>query len=517
MLVVALNPLHDGAIAVLQDGRLVISLESEKDSFLRHAALTPLSIFNAIEYMGEAPDVVALSGWHRPRIAAVPADIGAGYRGGPAQTRTVKALGKELTLFSSTHERSHIMSAIGMAPRDEARERVVLIWEGLLGGFYLLDERLEVTREVHVLQQPGPRYAFLYALADPTFPNVSPPRLEDPGKLMALAAFGDPEAVDPRVADTVEHLATAPHVGARLKEQLRDSPLYNAGLEAEQTKHAAALLTKRIFETFAEVAKREFPAGLPLYIAGGCGLNCDWNVGWRELGHFSSVFVPPCANDAGSAIGTAIDAHFRVTSDPFIEWSVYAGLEFEHDVEPDPERWEVRARDNQAIAEALEAGRVFAWAQGRWEIGPRALGNRSLLAAPFSGEMRDRLNQIKQRESFRPIAPCARVEDLGELFDRDFEDPYMLYFRMVRTDRLGAVTHVDGTSRVQTVSRETNPLLHDLLTAFKARTGVGALCNTSLNFKGFGFINRLSDLAKYCEDTGIDDMVAGDSWFVRRR
>jgi hydroxymethyl cephem carbamoyltransferase len=131
--------------------------------------------------------------------------------------------------------------------------------------------------------------------------------------------------------------------------------------------------------------------------------------------------------------------------------------------------------------------------------------------------MRDRLNDIKQREGFRPIAPCARIEDLGELFDSDFEDPYMLYFRMVRSDRLGAVTHVDGTARAQTVSTDTNPLLHDLLTAFEARTGVGALCNTSLNFKGFGFINRLSDLAKYCEERGVDDMVAGDSWFVRRR
>ena len=515
MLVAAVNPSHDGAIAVLQDGRLIVSLESEKDSFPRHASVSPLSIFDAIQYLGEAPDVVALGGWLRPRTAAIP-HLGAGYRGRDVQSRTVRALGKEVTLFSSTHEQSHIMAAVGMAPRDDARERAVLVWEGMLGDFYLLDENHSVTRQVPVLQQPGPRYAFLYALADPSFPDVSPPRVEDPGKLMALAAFGDPDEADPRVVETVERIATAPAVTPKLKAQLRESPLYNAGLEAEQTKHAAALLTRRIFGIFADAARAELPAGIPLHIAGGCGLNCDWNVGWRDLGHFSTVFVPPCPNDAGSALGTAIDAQYRATGDPYIEWNVYSGLDFERDAEPDPAKWDRRELDSGAVADALATGRIFAWAQGRWEIGPRALGNRSLLAAPFGAEMRDRLNEIKQREAFRPIAPCARVEDLGELFDSDFEDPYMLYFRMVRSDRLGAVTHVDGTARAQTVSADTNPLLHDLLTAFEARTGVGALCNTSLNFKGFGFINRLSDLAKYCEERGVDDMVAGDSWFVRR-
>ena len=515
MLVAAVNPSHDGAIAVIRDGKLVVSLESEKDSFLRHASASPLSIFSAVEYLDEAPDVVALGGWHRPRTAADPS-LGAGYRGRHQRSRTVRALGKEVTLFSSTHEQSHIMASVGMAPRDDARQRAVLVWEGMLGDFYLLDERHEVTRQIPVLGQPGPRYAFLYALADPSFPDVSPPRVEDPGKLMALAAFGDPDEADPRVVETVEHLATAPTVTPRLKAQLRESPLYNAGLEAEQTKHAAALLTQRLFGIFADAARKELPEGIPLHIGGGCGLNCDWNVGWRDLGHFSSVFVPPCPNDAGSALGTAIDAQYRATGDPYVEWDVYSGLDLDRDAEPDPAKWERRALDIGAVADALAAGRIFGWAQGRWEIGPRALGNRSLLAAPFGAEMRDRLNEIKQREGFRPIAPCARVEDLGKLFDSDFEDPYMLYFRMVRSDRLAAVTHVDGTARAQTVSITTNPLLHELLTAFEARTGVGALCNTSLNYKGFGFINRLSDLAKYCEERGVGDMVAGDTWFVKK-
>ena len=164
------------------------------------------------------------------------------------------------------------------------------------------------------------------------------------------------------------------------------------------------------------------------------------------------------------------------------------------------------------------SGRIVAWVQGRWEIGPRALGNRSLLAEPFDAQMQDRLNEIKQREDYRPDRTrAAGSRTPAALFDDDFEDPYMLYFRRVRSDDLGAVTHVDGSARVQTVSRDENQPLHELLSAFAERTGAGVLCNTSLNFKGFGFINRMSDLVKYCEARGIDDMVVGDAWFTRVR
>ena len=177
---------------------------------------------------------------------------------------------------------------------------------------------------------------------------------------------------------------------------------------------------------------------------------------------------------------------------------MYGGLDFEWDIDPDPDVWRRRPVDDKEVAGALADGRIFAWAQGRAEIGPRALGNRSLLAEPSSASTRDRLNEIKQREDYRPIAPVCRIEDAGKFFDTDFEDPYMLYFRMVTSDQLAAVTHVDGTARCQTVSKESNRRLHDLLSAVAERTGVGVLCNTSLNLQGLGFINKTSDLVRYC-------------------
>lgn len=517
MLVLAFKPGHDGSAAILKDGRLLVSLESEKDSFVRHSVLTPTTLLAATEYADEVPDVVAIGGWMKAHSLGNPL-IGAGYVGAHAlQHRPMNFLGRSTTLFSSSHDRSHIMMGIGMAPRDEAPVRAVLVWEGTTGSFYLVDDRHVVVREIRVLQAPGLRFAFLFALADPTFPDQKVlPRLEDSGKLMALAAYGDPEDADEGVKETIDRLLTTESLlVSPPKAQFRSSPLYNAGVESDMTKIAAALLTRRIFEMFAAAAQEHLPRDIPLHISGGCGLNCDWNLWWRELGHFSSVFVPPCTNDAGSAIGTAIDALATLTGEPYIEWDVYSGLEFESDCDLNPDRWERRSLDKRAVADVIAGGQVVAWVQGRWEIGPRALGNRSLLAEPFDPRTRDRLNEIKQRESYRPVAPVCRVEDLGELFHEDFEDPYMLYFRRVRSDRLGAVTHVDGSARCQTVSGANNEMLHGLLTAFADRCGAGILCNTSLNFKGFGFINRLSDLAKYCDSRGVDHMVVGDSWFSR--
>jgi hydroxymethyl cephem carbamoyltransferase len=238
---------------------------------------------------------------------------------------------------------------------------------------------------------------------------------------------------------------------------------------------------------------------------------------WRRSGQFSSVFVPPCPNDSGSALGTAIDALQSMTGSPYIEWDVYSGLEFKHDTEPDPALWLRRPAEPHAVARALGNGHIIGWVQGRWEIGPRALGARSILAEPFHERTRDRLNAIKKREDYRPIAPCCQIEDAAAAFHESFADPYMLYFRTVRSSELRAVTHVDGAARAQTVSRDSNPALHRLLTAFAGQYGLGVLCNTSLNFKARGFINTMSELAEFCQSHDLDGMVVGDVWYERRR
>jgi hydroxymethyl cephem carbamoyltransferase len=441
VLVVALKPGHDGSIAVLRDRRLWLSLESEKDSFPRYAFLTPTTILDLAERLDQLPDVVALGGWHKPARLGC-ASIGAGYFGSRRVIeRSARFFGKQVAFFTSSHERSHIMMAIGMAPKTDAALETVLVWEGATGSFFVVDEHADVVETIPVLTEPGGRFGALYALADPTFPDHNGlPRLEDSGKLMALAAFGDPADANADIRGTVDYILRLGSVHPVPKHELQYSSVYNSGVQSAPATIAVALLSRRSFDAFAQTAEQRLPRGTPLRISGGCGLNCEWNARWRRSGYFTSVFVPPCPNDAGSAIGTAIDALTAQTGDPRIKWSVYSGLEFDRDLEPDPRSWSRRTLDHRALAAGLAAGRIVAWVQGRWEIGPRALGNRSILAEPFSVGTRRRLNEIKQRESYRPIAPCCRLEEAGTLFHEGFDDPYMLYFRKVRSTALQAVT-----------------------------------------------------------------------------
>jgi len=516
VLIAAVKPGHDGSIALLDDHRLIHAVEQEKDSLPRYSELTGLRLLELMEIADRPPDVLAVGGWLK---GAGRKEIGAGYLGVDAVTSGVtKLFGHEMRYFSSSHERSHIMMAMGMAPDPTPRQTAVLVWEGHLGAFCLVDDGWRVTEKIDVLAQPGDRYAFLFDLADPTFAEPRYPRLGSSGKLMALAAYGNAADATPEIVECVDRIMTPAtrRISTATKWDFTDSPLFNAGVEAEITKTAAALLSDRLFAVFADAARRHLPEGVPLRISGGCGLNCEWNRRWRDLGQFSSVFVPPCTNDSGSAVGTAIDAARFFTGSGTIDWNVYAGLEFDSDVVPPAETWRKVPFDLAETARTILAGQVTAWVQGAWEMGPRALGNRSLLASPFDAGSHDLLNRIKEREGYRPIAPSCRIEDLHKVFDATFDDPYMLYFRRVISPSIPAVTHVDQTARVQTVRRAENPRYHELLSCVAELRGVGILCNTSLNWKGQGFLNRMSDLLKYCERRGVDQIVVGTERYLRQ-
>lgn len=525
MLIAAIKPGHDGSLAIVENNRLIYSLEAEKDSLFRYSELGAARLFDLMELTDRTPDILAVGGWFKGPGRG---DVGAGYYGpNDLKSGRVTLWGQKMEYFTSTHERSHIMMAMGMAPPDDSPLTAVLVWEGAFGAFYLVDQDCTVVKTVNVLEQPGQRYGFLFDLADPVVREPQYPRLGSSGKLMALAAYGNAADADDDVVACVDRILDDPRPGwwpngdakhrisFDTKQEFSDSALFNIGVEDERTKTAAALLSDRIFSMFADAARKHLPAGIPLRISGGCGLNCDWNRHWRDLGHFSSVFVPPVTNDSGSAIGTAADAALFHAGNGTIEWDVYAGLDFARDVAPNPAVWTRRPLDNHRVAQNILNGTITAWVQGRWEMGPRSLGNRSLLASPFDAASRDRLNEIKQREHYRPIAPCCREEDLAELFDETFPDPHMLYFRRVISSRIPAVTHVDGTARVQTVSADNNFELHKLLSSVAEVTGSGVLCNTSLNWPGYGFINRMSDLLRYCEQRGIEQIVVGDDWYTR--
>ncbi|WP_460164765.1 carbamoyltransferase C-terminal domain-containing protein [Pseudomonas sp. S1_G07] len=252
----------------------------------------------------------------------------------------------------------------------------------------------------------------------------------------------------------------------------------------------------------------------PLLIAGGCGLNCDWNTKWIETGLFSDVFIPPCPNDSGSAIGTAIDALLHTKGIAKITWSAYAGESPCADIET-PRGFTQKQYNPRQIAELLNNGYILGWVQGRCEMGPRALGNRSILAAPYPRENLARLNKIKNREGFRPIAPICLEEYMSDYFQPAHPSPYMLEFRKVISNAIPAVTHVDHSARPQSVNEYQNPRMYQLLSEYKKVSGVGVLCNTSLNFNSRGFINRLSDLSRFAIEHGLDGFVFNDTIFLK--
>lgn len=516
MKIMSFKPGHDGAVSAVDasTAELLYSYEAEKDSFARYSPVTPTSVFDAAGRLDDIPDVIAISGWSKSD-AAGGNSIAAGYLGIGAESEFVREkviFGRKVKFYSSTHERSHLWCSYGMSPFPAGTPCYALIWEGALGDFYEIDESMQLIHLGKVMAWPGNKYVFLYALADPSC-SSGWLRDGDAGKLMALTAYGKAGLPDADEQALINFVFPRESKYSLLKDELQSSPYYNIGVTNPKFTNLAKRFSDAIFDAFHVFAKKNLTKGFPLIVAGGCGLNCEWNRRWIESKLFSDVFIPPCTNDTGSAIGTAVDAMRYFTGNAKLKWNVYSGQPFLLD-ELDPTGLEVYPLDYEHVASALLQEKIIGWVQGNCEIGPRALGNRSILAAPFSKATHERLNRIKNREAFRPIAPVCLENDVALHFDLARVSPYMLLFQRVLDRRLKAVTHVDGTARAQTVSQNENPRLFELLTAFKAKSGVGVLCNTSLNFNGKGFINRASDLLTYARTAGLDGFVVNDAFYL---
>jgi len=298
--------------------------------------------------------------------------------------------------------------------------------------------------------------------------------------------------------------------------------------ERFEAEHAdlAASVQQRLQDIIVEIA-HELHARTgerDLAMAGGVALNCVANTHLAEHGPFERLWVQPAAGDAGTALGAAL----------------YVAREGGDRIEPMRSAALGRSWDDASIAAALETAAVafrrpddlaedvaailaengiVAWFAGRSEFGPRALGHRSLLAHPgHAGNLR-RLNDIKGREQFRPVAPMVLAERAAEVFDGPLPSPYMLFTHRVRDawrERIPAVTHVDGTARVQTVDAASEPLIAAVLRAFERRTGLPALINTSLNTAGRPMVDEPRDALEIFGSTPID-ALAIEGYLLQRR
>jgi carbamoyltransferase len=258
-------------------------------------------------------------------------------------------------------------------------------------------------------------------------------------------------------------------------------------------------------------------------MAGGVALNCVANSRLAEEGPFEQIWVQPAAGDAGTAMGAALhvardlDEPVRPMRTPALGRG-WDDDELARRLRTAAVAFERPADLGDAVAEIIAGDGVVAWFQGRSEWGPRALGHRSLLANAGRADNLQRLNDIKGREQFRPVAPMVLLERAAAIFDGPLPSPHMLFTHRVRSgwrDRIPAVVHVDGTARAQTVDRAEEPLVAHLLDCMERRTGVPVVVNTSLNTAGRPMVDDPRDALECFGSAPVDALAIGP-FLVRR-
>jgi len=344
----------------------------------------------------------------------------------------------------------------------------------------------------------------------------------DEYKVMALASFGEPHFLSEfrdivRMGTRGQYTIQPPE----LEERFGPARARGAELEAFHYDIAASLQVV-LEESVLEIASwlHEESGADQLCLAGGVALNCVMNARLRDRGPFQEIWVQPAAGDAGTAMGAAlwIDGAERGTDERAYQMDhAFLGPAFDDAEIESFLRWsklpyrQLSDLPNE-VADLLAQDKVIGWFQGRMEFGPRALGARSILASPIHASMQERLNEIKDREDFRPVAPVVLEEEASHWFENAGASPFMLFVNDVRpeaADRIPAVRHVDGTARIQTINRGQNAAYYDLIKAFQARTGVPVLVNTSFNTRGEPIVCTPRDAVECFWTSPLDALVIG--------
>ncbi|MDQ3762687.1 MAG: carbamoyltransferase [Actinomycetota bacterium] len=529
---------HDPAAALVIDGEIVAAAEEERFSRRKH---------------GKRP--VPFSAWELPELSArwclrtagiSPEDLDAvAYSYDPALVRPdVDGLDDRWEDLRTTYARRapyflatalpgmdpaaahfvphHVAHAASAGLAAPFRDSAVLVADGrgeatsYLGGRYR-DGELEVLASQELPHSLGLMY-------EEVTDHLGFLRSSDEYKVMALASYGRQPSTEPRLLPTLRKLVWPTGDGGFTVQPVDWSELAKRRAPGEelQPEHVelAAAVQARLEEVLLELAwwLHRRTGERRLTMAGGVALNCVANTRLAAEGPFDELWVQPAAGDAGTALGGALHlAH--VFGEPvapmpgadlgrgFTDEELACWLDSAHI------RYERPPDVATAAAEALAADAIVAWFQGRSEFGPRALGHRSLLAHPGHAQNLHRLNAVKGREQFRPIAPMVLTDRAGELFSRGpMPSPYMLFVHDVAPqwrDRIPAVVHVDGTARIQTVDRDSEPLLARLLDRFAELTGLPTVVNTSLNTAGRPMVDDPRDALECFGSAPVDVLALG--------
>jgi len=564
---------HDSAAGLLVDGLPVCAVEEERLSRRKNDAAFPLSAIDwCLTQANLAPeDLDAVVFYEKPMLK-FERILTMALRGFPRTfgsfPRAMKnSLGEKLwvkgiitsqlgvpagKILFTEHHQSHAAAAFYPSPYDEAAILTadgVGEWATMSLGRGSKQGGIELLRELRFPHSLGMLYSTFTAY-------LGFPVNEGEYKVMGLASYGKPSRADEvrkmvrRTADGAFaldlsyfdfHQSARRSYSSKLVAMLgpaRDpwEPIDLSSPEGLRFADIAAsvqLVLEEILVDLAKALQREtkLPA---LCLGGGVALNGVANARLLRESGFTSLYVPSAPGDAGCALGAALWAdrmHFKnphrdLPDHPY--WGPLIDEELGRIAREDGLEVTELPTDGELLdcaASELAKGRIVGWMQGKSELGPRALGHRSILAAPHDAAMREQLNRsIKYREEFRPFAPAVPVEHAGRYFDLPEGGERLGRFmsgvfpvRPEFREKLAAVTHVDGTARVQTVERGTAPLFHALLEAYGARSGIPVLLNTSFNLAGEPIVNRAVEGYSTFRRSGIDLLIAGRTVVRKRR
>jgi carbamoyltransferase len=535
---------HDPAAALLVDGEIVAAAEEERFSRRKHGKEpVPFSAWElpvdamrwCLAQAGlEAADVDEVAYSYDPDL--VPASRSASEVNDvtadewePLRTLYVRRVPHFLAtalpglhtgrLRYVAHHVAHAASACVAAP-DESSAVLVLDGRGEaashLGGRWR-DGALEVLAGQRLPHSLGLLYEEVTA-------HLGFRRSSDEYKVMALASYGDPDRFGPvfrdhvRATDDGGFRVDPVDLGSLVPRRLADTAWTDVHADL------AAAVQQRLEEVVLDLAQwlHARTGERAITLAGGVALNCVANGRLAAEGPFEHVWVQPAAGDSGTALGAALALAARrgERCAPFTTTALGRGWDdddLEAVLKAAEQPYDRPADLAEDVASALAEGAVVGWFQGRSEYGPRALGHRSLLCDPRRPENLGRMNAIKGREEFRPVAPMVLADRAAEIFDGVHPSPYMIFVHRVRPewlDRIPAVVHVDGTARIQSVDDRDEPLMAAVLRAFDRRTGVPVVVNTSFNTAGRPMVDTPQE-ALECFGSGPVDLLVLGPFTVR--
>lgn len=472
---------HDAALAVFVDKELKFASHSERFSGVKNDAHLNDKLINHALVWGKPDKIV----WYENPYLKTLRQLRAG-QGWNWNENNIKnylnGYGIRAPIVYSKHHHSHAAAGYYTSPFDNAT--VVCI--DSIGEFETLTIwKAESNVLKKVYSQGYPNSVGLWYSAMTQRVGLKPN--EDEYILMGMAAYGDPKRLRHEIKE--DFIGMSDQTLVKIKHNLHRGCLWwKRNLSTEQDMYDIAAGTQHVYEDILRrvLGKARLINDSPnLVLMGGCALNCSANS--IAYDYFDNVWIMPNPGDAGSAVGSVL-ANWK----EHIKWpGPYLGynIEGEYPVE-------------NILEELIRTG-ICGVASGAAEYGPRSLGNRSLLADPRGSDIKDRVNDIKQRQRFRPFAPAILAEHYSDYFEGP-AGPYMQFTaRCNRVDLYPAIAHVDGTSRVQTVSKTDNPGFRKLLEAWYERTGCPMLLNTSLNIKGKPMVNDLTDAAEFAKMYGV--------------